>query len=42
MLIYYTLQEISSQKKKRGFSFAYKPTIYMAGLTAPPWAVRKC
>jgi len=41
MLIYCILQEISSQKQKRGFSFAYTPTINMVGLAAHPWAVRK-
>jgi len=41
MLIYWLLPKISAQKKKRRFSFAYKPTTYVAGLAAHPWAARK-
>jgi len=38
MLIYWLLPKISSQKKKRRFPFAYKPTTYVVGLAARPWA----
>jgi len=41
MLINGILPIISSQKQKRRFSFAYKPTTCVVDLAARPWAAWK-